>query len=152
MNETFGEFYDRLSLYEWLCPPYHQKIILQGKFTSEFFKYYKITAKKCDPNLDLSRPCVNESAINDYLHEEETFSFSFYFINKMINGDRHDYLTNYIEDMNYLSFSPEAGVSGNVFVSSYKIETDESIYPSNYQKTETGGLVKNLVQTHNYHV
>ena len=128
------------------------EVVLEGKFTSESFRYYKIAVKECDPDLDLSRPCVNESVIDDYLHEEETFSFSFYFINKIINGDSHEYLTNYIEDMNYLSFSPEAGVSGNIFISSYKIETDEQVLPMKSTKTDVGGVIKNFVQIHNYHV
>ena len=34
INETYGEFFDKLKLEEWLCPESNATMHLQGKFTS----------------------------------------------------------------------------------------------------------------------
>jgi hypothetical protein len=72
---------------------------------------------------------VADQDIEDFLNDEESFNFNFYFVNSILNGGSHEYITYYLEDMNYFPFSRTAGVNANLFLSTYKITTDESIYP-----------------------
>ena len=89
VNETFGDVFDRLDLSKWLCPKNKTEFELQGKYTSEYFKFYKFAVKECDPDRDLTRACVNSSVIQDHLKWEESFNFNFYFVNTIINGGSH---------------------------------------------------------------
>ena len=41
INESLGETYDRLGLSTWLCPENGTTFELQGKYTSDVFKFYK---------------------------------------------------------------------------------------------------------------
>ena len=152
VNESFSEVYDRLGFDSWLCPEVGTIFELQGKYTSEYFKFYKFAVKECDPDLDLTRPCLPNTTIEDYLDEEESLSFNFYFINKIINGQSHEYLTDYLEDLNYFPFSTTAGVNANLFMASFEITTDESIYPFEDVRNDTGGIVTELAQIHAYDV
>ena len=54
--------------------------------------------------------------------------------------------------MNYFPFSVTEGVNANLFMATYTITTDESIYPIEEVKNDTGGVVTNLAQIHNYGV
>lgn len=152
INQQFGVIYDRLGFDEWLCPPDNLEMELQGKYTSEYFKFYKISVTECDPTLDLTRACVNSSVITSYLNSQESFSFNFYFVNKIINGESHEYISNYLEDMNYFPFSTTSGVNANIYMATYTIITDESIYPFEEKKNDTGGIVTEKAQIHNYGV
>jgi hypothetical protein len=129
IDESFGDVYDRLGFDEWLCPENGSVFELEGKFTSEYFKFYKFAVTDCDPARDPSRPCVDNATIEDFLNSEESFNFNFYFVNSILNGGSHEYITYYLEDMNYFPFSKTAGVNANLFLSTYSITTDESIYP-----------------------
>ena len=124
----------------------------QGKYTSEKFKFYKFAVKECNPSFDLSRPCVNSSVIDEYIEDEESFNFNFYFVNQIINGESHEYLSYYLEDMNYFPFSTTSGVNANLYMATYTITTDESIYPTEDVHNDTGGLVTELAQIHSYDV
>ena len=50
--------------------------------------------------------------------------------------------------MNYFPFTPIAGVNANIYLSSYTITTDESIYPFEDIRKEKGGIVQEYVQSH----
>ena len=152
IDESYGPIYDRLGFEKWLCPPEGMQIELQGKYTSEEFKFYKFAVKECDPSLVPSRACVNSSVIEDYLNAEESFNFNFYFVNQIINGESHSYLNYYLEDMNYFPFSTTSGVNANIYMATYTISTDESIYPFEDIQNDTGGIVTQLAQIHNYDV
>ena len=67
-------------------------------------------------------------------------------MNKIINAESHSYISSYLEDMNYFSFSTTLGINANLFMSTYTIVTDESIYPIEEKRNETGGIVKDLAQ------
>ena len=47
----------------------------------------------------------------------------------VINPSSHDYLTYYLDDLNYFPFSLTSGVNANLFLSSFQVTTDESIMP-----------------------
>lgn len=111
-----------------------------------------MAVKECDPALDPTRPCTNRSLIEDHLDREEAFYFNFYFVNQIINGGSHEYLSYYLEDMNYFPFSLDSGVNANIYMSTYTITTDESISPFEDIRNDQGGIVPELAQIHNYNV
>ena len=54
--------------------------------------------------------------------------------------------------MNYFPFSTTDGINANVFLSTYTITTDQSIYPVEDILNETGAVVSDLAQIHNFEV
>ena len=52
--------------------------------------------------------------------------------------------------MNYFPFSTSQGINANIFIATYTITTDQSIYPLEDIKDDKGGVVTNLAQIHNY--
>ena len=45
--------YDRIGFDKWLCPGDKTRISLQGKYSSDIFKFYKFGVKKCDTTSPL---------------------------------------------------------------------------------------------------
>ena len=45
--------YDRIGFDKWLCPGDGTTISLQGKYSSDIFKFYKFGVKKCDTTSPL---------------------------------------------------------------------------------------------------
>ncbi len=60
-----SDIYDRIDLDKWLCPPDNLTITLQGKYSSDIFRFYKFGVKKCNETSPESatRPCVDNTAI-----------------------------------------------------------------------------------------
>ena len=133
-----------------MCPQKNTTFQLIGKFTSDLFQFYKIAVKACDAGLDPTRPCVKQSQLQEYVKEEEAFNFNFYFVNTILNGGEREFESLYLEDMNYFPFTTTNGVNANLFITSYSVSTDESIYPIQDTQTVTGGIVTELAQMHNY--
>jgi hypothetical protein len=52
-----------------------------------------------------------------------------YFTNPLINPENQEYLTYYLEDTNYLTFSSDYGAEALIYVDDYSISTDNSILP-----------------------
>ena len=63
MNIGLGDSFDRLGFDKWLCPSPDTELELEGKFTSKDFKFYKFAVKKCNPALDINRPCIADATI-----------------------------------------------------------------------------------------
>lgn len=141
INETYGQLYDQLNFSKWLCPEKNTVLELQGKYTSPEFKFYRVGVKACTPSADPIRHCVNQSVIDSYLLSREVFNFNFYFVNTIINAGKKQYLSTLIDDFNYFPFSMKTGSNANLFVSSYTINTDESILPYEDNVQKTGGIV-----------
>jgi len=67
-NLGFASSYDRLGFSKWLCPSPDLALILQGKYTSDVFIYYKIALSQCNATLNPLRPCVSSATIQNYLN------------------------------------------------------------------------------------
>lgn len=119
-----ADVFDRLSLGKWLCPPEDLRLEFEGKFTSKSFRFYKIAVTKCNETLYPDRPCASDSAIENYLDDNEAFNFNYYFMNKILNPGDSTYIKDYLEDRNYFPFTPTDGVSANLFISSFDVQTD----------------------------
>ena len=115
MNST----YDQLGFDQWLCPMPNLEIELQGKYSSDMFKHYKIGVKQCNDSIDPTRKCVDANKIDKFLNAQETFTFNFYFINTIINPGSSKFLDNYLDDRNYFLFTPADGITANLFISSF---------------------------------
>lgn len=115
MNSTF----DQLKFGQWLCPIPGLEIELQGKYSSDMFKHYKIGVKQCNESIDLTRKCVDANKIDKFLNAQETFTFNFYFINTIINPGSQKFTDNFLDDRNYFLFTPADGITANLFISSY---------------------------------
>jgi hypothetical protein len=76
--------------------------------------------------------------------------FSVYFINPLINPENQDYLTYYMEDTNYITFSSDYGGEGLLFVEDYSISTDNSILPTSSIQTESGGIISASAMKNTY--
>ena len=133
MLQTF----DRMNFSTMLCPPIGLSIPIQGKFTSKVFKYAEIRITQCDPNS--SKICQAPSS-------NRTYFFNLYMLNTLINPQEAEYLTYYLEDRNYVQFTTAFTSLINIFVSDYKITTDESIWPIASKKFESGAIISNLGQ------
>lgn len=57
-------------------------------------------------------------------------------MNTIINAGDKQYLSTFIDDFNYFPFSKDTGTNANLFISSYNIETDESILPYEDQRED----------------
>jgi hypothetical protein len=77
---------------------------------------------------------------------------SFYFINTLINPGQNEYVSQYLEDMNYYSFSLTFGVNANIYISSYSITTDQSLWPFQDIEYANGGVVMQSSEKIDYEV
>lgn len=89
----------------------------------------KISVKSCSILTGENRTCVNDSYIDTNITSNGPISFNYYFVNTIINPDSSEYLGFYLEDRNYFQFTKTIGTSANIFISTYSIETDESLWP-----------------------
>jgi hypothetical protein len=62
-------------------------------------------------------------------------------LNPLINPDNDEYLTYYLEDSNYITFSQHGGEEGRLLVEDFQISTDESILPFSNYLLESGGII-----------
>ena len=65
--------------------------------------------KACDDGLDPARPCVKESQLQAYIWEEAAFSFNFYLMNTILNGEEREFWSLYLGDMNYFLLTTTNG-------------------------------------------
>jgi len=124
-----GDSFDRLQLQYWLCLPQNTSLSFQGKYTSDVFQYVKIGVKACSPTAGDNRTCVNQSYIDNMITTSGPISFNYYFMNTIINPNDQDYLGSYLEDRNYFTFTMQTGMTANIFVSAYDIQSDVSLLP-----------------------
>lgn len=79
-----------------------------------------------------------------------SFTFNYYYVNTILNPQNSDYLGYYLEDRNYFTFTPTLGVTANIFISSFEIDTDQSLLPNTQIAVDTGGVVYEQTQAFVY--
>lgn len=131
INNTFDNVYDRLGFGGWLCPPDGTVVQLQGKYSSDMFKYYKIGVVACTAATAaaFNQTCATAAQITSFISANQAFQLNFYYVNTIINANNKDYIQLYLDDTNYFPFTITNGMNANFFLSSYKINNDESIWP-----------------------
>ncbi len=80
---------------EWLCPPKDYAFPLQGKYTSQTFKYARIIVQKCGTVSDPST-CAAQSEVDAFVKDNEGVTANFYYVNPVINAGDTDYLNHYL--------------------------------------------------------
>lgn len=141
LDPSIGPTFDRLGLQSWLCLKQNYSFQFEGKYSSDIFKYLKISVKSCKIDAGENRTCAPSSQIDSYLAKNGPISFNYYFINTVINSDDAQYLSYYLEDRNYFQFTRSLGTTANVFISSYTISTDQSLWPWQSFQDDVGGIV-----------
>jgi hypothetical protein len=120
---------------------------IQGKYASVISKTIEVRVEGCTNSTEFSVPCAPQSEIDQLFANETNFFYTIYFINPLINPDSEDFLSYYLEDLNYVMFSATAGEECQLFMEDYHIETDESILPLAETRTDEGGIVtKNCIK------
>lgn len=140
LGSNFGYLYTKLQFQNWLCPKPGQIIELQGKFSSDTFKYVKISLNNCTGQTINGQTCYTPAQVASYITTNEFFSFNFYFVNTLINPDQLTPISIFLDDTNNFPFSTSLGTSCNFFFESYSITTDNSLLPVPDMQTQTGGL------------
>lgn len=99
LGSDYTAMFDRLGLQSWLCPSAGQLVELQGKYSSELFKYLKISVTQCNGTIN-GQGCRSATEVQDYLTANESFSFSYYFVNTLINVDQQQPINMFMDDTN----------------------------------------------------
>lgn len=97
-----------------------------------------------------NRTCADQSIIANELSKSTYLSLNYYFINTIINPDDTEYLKTYLEDRHFFTFTFDYGTKVNLFISSYKINTDESLWPISEYSQNAGGFVYEPTQSFIY--
>lgn len=96
LNSNIKGSYNKIQMNQWLCPDVNTSLPLQGKFTSDFFKYSKISVSACT-NLTGSLPCASKSQIDLFLKNNQgVITTNVYFINAVLNPGSEVYIDYYL--------------------------------------------------------
>ena len=86
ISDSMQNSYSSLSFNQWLCPPTGYVFPLQGKFTSNIFKFAQIMVSKCTNNtLYPNTTCKNASDVTTFLNNYGQFTLNYYYINPVVN-------------------------------------------------------------------
>lgn len=130
VTSSITNSYKTQNFQQWLCPPLGTVIPLQGKFTSDSFKYAQLVISECTDNvLYPNTTCKSGTDITDFLSSNGQFTISIYLINPVLNPGDPSFINYYLEDSNYFSFDTYTGISANLFYNDYKVTSDNSIMP-----------------------
>lgn len=86
-DASIGPTFDRLGLQSWLCLKQSYSFEFEGKYSSDIFKYLKISVKSCKIGVGENRTCAPSAQIDSYLAKNGPISFNYYFMNTVINSD-----------------------------------------------------------------
>lgn len=138
LGESFVTLYNKLGFSKWLCPAQDQLVQIQGKYSSDIFRYIKIYLKNCS-GTENGQGCKTSDEVANYITANEVFGFNFYFVNSLINPDEINPMSYFLDDTNNFPFSITTGTACNFYVQSYTINTDNSLLPFDEINTMTGG-------------
>lgn len=97
ISDSITKSYTNLNFNQWLCPPSGQILPLQGKYTSDTFKFAQIVISKCTNNvLYPGTTCKSSTEVDNFLIENSQFTFNIYFVNPVINAGNPSFLSYYL--------------------------------------------------------
>lgn len=105
VDEEIKNSYDSIPAKEWMCPPIGYAFNISGKYTSNLMELLQIRVLKCNDTLDPTRPCVPNTTIAYLQSLVGQFIFTFYYANPLLNPGDKSYLSYYLEDKNYVTFT-----------------------------------------------
>jgi hypothetical protein len=119
-----------------MCPLSSQLVEFQGKYSSEIFKYIKISLAICSGVVN-GQGCHTAAEIDSFIAINEAFGFNYYFINALINP-----VSYFLDDTNHYTFSLVEGVACNFFLEGYDIRPSIYIIYLNYGVWSMEGVCK----------
>ena len=79
------------------------------------------------------------------------FTFSFYFINPLINKNKDRCVEHYLDDSSFLYFNTQQVTSANLFFNRFNVVTQNNIFPfPQHAANQTGHTVTNKIDIHSY--
>ncbi|CAD8093863.1 unnamed protein product [Paramecium primaurelia] len=120
-----------------LCPIDNFKYHLQGTYSSQIFKFLKISVKSCkssdiiNNNFEWNPICASDQDRQNYLNENSQFKLQIIQINTVINPQNpENYKTIYIDSDMYFPFVPhKLARLANIFYRQVNINNDNSLLP-----------------------
>jgi hypothetical protein len=100
---------------QWVCPLPNQLVEFQGKYSSEIFKYIRISLATCSGVVN-GQGCHTPAEISSFFAANEAFGFNYYFINSLINPDQVDPISYFLDDTNHYTFGLDVGIACNFFL------------------------------------
>lgn len=89
--------FDKLQMPYWMCPPIGASYDLFGKYSADHYQIVGLEVYPCNNATDPSRPCESQSAVDAlFAANYNSFYFTFYFINSVVNPDSTDYIDYYL--------------------------------------------------------
>jgi hypothetical protein len=88
ISDSITNSFSTLGFSEWLCPPLNYTATMQGKYTSNTFKYAELKVGACTANNSNfpNTTCYTSTDINNFLNSFAQFTFNFYYVNPVINA------------------------------------------------------------------
>lgn len=85
---------------------------------------FEIRIYECNASLLSTRPCINQTVIDNMINTVGSVSAILFYVNPLINPGDINYLDYYLDDTNFISFTKFQGAYTMVYVEDYVIETD----------------------------
>ena len=93
MTEKIKNNYEIMGASKRMCVPLNESFQIFGKLATNQWNYLQIRIKQCDPNLNISRPCANQSLLNNISAAfGGNFIANLYYVNALINPGSKNYI------------------------------------------------------------
>ncbi|CAD8100413.1 unnamed protein product [Paramecium primaurelia] len=132
----FTDQFNFLGMNKMLCPKSNFTFQMEGTYSSETFKFIKLTVKDCktlnQTNNSLWNPtCSSAAEKAKYLASNAQFKLQIFQINTVVNPLKpNDYKSIYIDSDMYFSFVPfKLARLANVYYRQFIVNNDQSIMP-----------------------
>ena len=117
MTEQIRSNYEIMGVSKRMCIPLNSSFQVFGKLATNHWNYLQIRIKQCDPNLTLSRPCANQSLMDNISASfRGTFVANLYYINPLINPGSKNYIEYEVNDKNFFTFSLTKGSAATGYI------------------------------------
>lgn len=80
--------------------------------------------QNCSIGAGDNRTCASSTFIDNFIKSSGSVTLNYYFINTVLNPQDSQYLSYYLEDRNYFTFTRTLGMTANVFISTFTVDTD----------------------------
>ena len=158
VSAEFGQYYDIYQINKMLCLAPGQTLNIFGHEGSPVWEYLEFRIERC-VNVTGQANCATTSAINSFMASHvaanDYFKVEFIVDDKIVTPQNSNPIMNVIEKDFFLTFTPTSGSRGSVQLGTYKINTDDSVFPFSYVTTTTGHFFESheshAIQLHSTH-
>lgn len=99
-----------MAVQNWKCPQIGFNFDISGKYSSSYASSYLVSIGQChnDTNSTSGNECTSQQIIDDFWLYPRKY-YTFYYTNPVINPDKKEYMSYYLEDATYVIFGPNTG-------------------------------------------